>query len=831
MSRRPRGPFRGGPGQGEWRPTTTHPPSPVTADESDDRYRGKWSTLSNTTLGALMASIDASIVLISLPDIFRGIGLDPLARGNTSYFLWLLMGYMLVTAVLVVSFGRLGDIFGRVRMYNLGFALFTLFSVMLSVTWLHGTAGALYMIVMRIFQGVGGAFLMANSAAILTDAFPEEQRGLALGINTVAGIAGSFLGLVLGGVLGPIDWRLVFLVSVPVGFAGTIWAYVNLKEKGIRTPARIDWVGNVTFAVGLVSLLVGIVYGIEPYGSHAMGWTNPFVITALVVGVVVLAFFVWIETKVAAPMFRIPLFRIRAFAAGLLASFLASLGRGGLMFILVIWLQGIWLPRHGYDFAATPLWAGIYMLPLTAGFLAAGPVSGYLSDRFGARPFATAGMLLAATSFGLLELLPINFSYIWFALLLLCNGLAMGMFSSPNRAGIMNALPPAERGQGAGMVSTSQNAAMVLSIGIFFTLIIVGLAAHLPAALYHGLVAQGVPTAAAAKVATLPPTSTVFGAFLGYNPIRTLLGPTLRTLSASHVATLTGHSFFPDLIAPPFTDGLHAAFDFSLAAMLVAAGASWMRGARPAAAPVPAEIGPVEGAAPLSPVLVPAPVLVGDGAAPARAARSGPARVVTISGSYGAGASWLGAALAERLGLPFLDRAIPLRVSEHLGVPLDAVLVHDEQRQAALARAVVHLAGDPGYFGVSGLESPLAISEDAVRQATEQLLWELAVGPGGVIVGRAGAVVLASFPGALHVRLDASPPARVERVVREEGLDEAAAWERLERFDRLRSAYLQELYGRDPSDPALYDLVFDTAATPLDACLEAVVAAASDIAR
>ena len=371
-------------------------------DADADQYKGRWSTLSNTTLGMLMATIDASIVLISLPDIFRGIQLNPLTPGNTSYFLWMLMGYMLVTAVLVVSFGRLGDMFGRVRMYNLGFVVFTVFSILLSVTWMHGPAGAIYMIVMRVFQGVGGALIMANSGAIITDAFPRHQRGLALGINAVAAIAGSFIGLVLGGVLAPVNWRLVFWVSVPVGVAGTIWGYINLKDRGIRTPARIDWAGNVTFAAGLVAVLVGIVYGIEPYGGHVMGWTNPLVLAALGGGVVLLAVFAWIETRVPAPMFRLSLFKIRAFTAGNLASLLAALGRGGLMFILIIWLQGIWLPRHGYSFSQTPLWAGIYMLPMTGGFLIAGPVSGWLSDRFGARPFATGGMLLTALTFGLL---------------------------------------------------------------------------------------------------------------------------------------------------------------------------------------------------------------------------------------------------------------------------------------------------------------------------------------------------------------------------------------------------------------------------------------------
>ncbi|MDA8063686.1 MAG: MFS transporter, partial [Actinomycetota bacterium] len=392
-----------------------------------DPYRHKWSTLSNTTLGMLMATIDASIVLIALPDIFRGIRLDPLTPGNTSYFLFLLMGYMVVTAVLVVSFGRLGDMFGRIRMYNMGFAIFTFFSIMLSITWMHGADAAIWMIVMRVFQGVGGAFLMANSTAILTDAFPPDQRGLALGVNMIAAMAGSFIGLVLGGLLGPVDWRLVFLVSVPVGVVGTVWAYVNLKDNGVRSPARIDWIGNTLFAVGLIALLLGIVYGIEPYGGHTMGWTSPFVLAAISAGVALLVVFVWVETKVPAPMFRPGLFKIRAFAAGNVASLMAALGRGGLMFILIIWLQGIWLPEHGYSFTETPLWAGIFMLPLTAGFLIAGPISGALSDRFGARPFATGGMVIAVVSFLLLELLPVDFSYVWFALLLLSNGLAMGL--------------------------------------------------------------------------------------------------------------------------------------------------------------------------------------------------------------------------------------------------------------------------------------------------------------------------------------------------------------------------------------------------------------------
>jgi MFS family permease len=541
-----------------------------------ERY--KWTALFISTLGMLMATIDGSITLIALPDIFRGIRIDPLQAGNSFYLLWMILGFLVVTSVLVTTLGRMGDIYGRVRMYNLGFALFTLFSLLLSVTWMTGHEAGIWLIVLRIFQGIGAAMLMANSTAILTDAFPQNQRGMAMGINQAAAMSGMFIGLVLGGVLAPINWRLIFLVSVPIGLFATVWGYLKLRELSERRPARIDWPGNITFALGLISVMVGITYGIEPYGRDTMGWTNPFVVTCLVLGVVLLVAFGIIETKVTQPMFQLQLFKIRAFTAGVFASFLAALSRGGLMFMLIIWLQGIWLPLHGYDFARTPLWAGLAMLPLTAGFLIAGPLSGILSDRFGAQPFATGGMIGAAICFGLLELLPINFSYWLFAILLFVTGLTMSMFGSPNRAGVMNSLPPEHRGSGSGMNTTFQNSAQVLSIGIFFTLLIVGLSGSLPTSLYHGLVAHGVSQSAAARASHLPPVSTLFAAFLGYNPVQHLIGSgVLSHLPTTQQAVLTGRSFFPGLIATPFKAGLHAALDFAIVASLLAAGASWTR--------------------------------------------------------------------------------------------------------------------------------------------------------------------------------------------------------------------------------------------------------------
>ncbi|HEY2442191.1 MAG TPA: MFS transporter [Streptosporangiaceae bacterium] len=544
--------------------------------------RYKWIALSNTTLGILMVTINQSILLISLPDIFRGIKLNPLVPANTSYFLWVFMGFLLVTAVLVVSLGRVGDIYGRVRMYNLGFAIFTFFSILLSVTWLTGPAGALWIIIMRVFQGVGGAFLFANSSAILTDAFPENERGKAMGINGIAAVAGSFMGLLLGGVLGPIEWRLVFLVSVPFGLFGTIWAYVKLRDNGVRIKAKIDWIGNATFAAGLIALLTGIVYSLLPYGGHPTGWTNPWVLAGVFGGIAILGLFVWIELRVPAPMFRLSLFKIRAFTTGNIAGMLGALGRGGLQFMLIIWLQGIWLPQHGYSFAHTPLWAGIYMIPLTLGFLIFAPLSGILSDRYGARAFATGGLVISGASFLLLELLPINFSYIWFALLIFVFAVGMGLFFSPNQAAVMNSLPPDQRGAGAGMLNTFQNSATVLSMGLFFTIVTLGLADRLPAHLYKGLVAAGVPTGAAHTVAAEPPIGSLFSAFLGFNPIKELLGPTgaLSKLSAHQAAYVTGRSFFPRLIEQPFAYGMHLAFTFAAGATLIAIIASALRGRR-----------------------------------------------------------------------------------------------------------------------------------------------------------------------------------------------------------------------------------------------------------
>ncbi len=543
--------------------------------------RYKWVVLSNTTLGILLASINASIVLISLPAIFRGIGLNPLDPGNISYLLWMLMGYLVVTAVLVVPFGRLGDMFGRVRIYNLGFVVFTVAAVALSFDPFQLDGGAIWLIGWRVIQGVGGAMLMASSSAILTDAFPANQRGMALGVNMVAAVAGSFLGLLIGGVLSEWHWQAIFWVGVPIGVLGTVWSLRSLVELGVRTPGRLDWAGTLTFGVGLTVLLIGITYGIQPHGDSSTGWTNPWVLGSIIAGLAVLVVFCVIELRVDQPMVDIRLFRSAAFGMGNLAGLMSSVGRGGLQFMLIIWLQGIWLPLHGYSFESTPLWAGIYLLPVTIGFLIAAPLAGSLADRFGARPLTVGGMLLMAVSFVALLLIPVNFDYWVFAVLVFLNGLGGGIFTAPNTAAIMSSVPASQRGAASGVRATFFNAGSSLSIGIFFSLMIVGLANALPSAMSSGLQAQGVPASVAHEVANTPPVGSLFAAFLGYNPIDELLGPS-GALSDPGVnaEVLTGKTFFPELITGPFHAGLTVVFLAAAAMMLIGAVASMFSAGR-----------------------------------------------------------------------------------------------------------------------------------------------------------------------------------------------------------------------------------------------------------
>lgn len=537
----------------------------------------KWVALSNTTVGVLMAAINGTIILISLPAIFRGIDVNPLT--SFQYLLWILFGYSIVTATLLVTFGRLSDMYGRVRLYNLGFVIFTAGSVALFITPFKGNAGALFLIAFRIVQGIGGAFLFSNSAAILTDAFPHTERGKALGINQIAALAGSLAGLILGGILANFNWRYVFLVSVPIGIFGTVWSYLKLKELGHPRISKIDYYGNTLFAAGLTLLLIALTYGLLPYGTSTMGWGNPWVIAGLIAGAACLIAFPFVERVVETPMFRLELFRRRIFTAANFAGLLGSVARGGVMIMLIILLQGIWLPLHGYSFSVTPFWAGIYMAPMLGGFILMGPISGYLSDRYGARGLSTGGMAIVAATFGLLYTLPYNFSYLPFALIIFAQGVGMGMFASPNTASIMNSVPPEHRGAASGMRATLQNAGQTASIAIFFVIIIGALHGTLPAALTSALGSAGVDSAVTSRIAGIPPTGALFAAFLGENPIASLLGPQGASIIPTQVyATITSNTWFPKVLAPSFMSALQLAFAISGVLAAVAAVASLLRG-------------------------------------------------------------------------------------------------------------------------------------------------------------------------------------------------------------------------------------------------------------
>jgi MFS family permease len=540
----------------------------------------KWIALSNVIISSLMGMINMSIVLISLPAIFNGIHINPL--NSFQYLLWILMGYGLVTATLLLSFGRLSDMYGRVRMFRLGFLIFTLGSVLLYLTPSTGDAGALEIIGFRVIQAVGSALFMANSAAILTDAFPSNELGKALGINMVALMSGQFLGLILGGVLAIFNWRYVFLISVPFGLLGTIWSYYKLKEISIKAEkTKIDMLGNLTFVLAITLLLIGVTYGLMPYGSNPMGWNNPWVITSMIIGLLLLILFPFIENRVESPMFRLDLFKIRMFSYANAAGLLSSLSRGGLMFMLILLLQGIWLPLHGYSYQSTPFWAGIYMIPLTIGIIIMGPISGVLSDRYGPRWIATIGMIISALAFLFLVALPYNFNYLEFALVLLMMGVGNGMFGSPNSSSIMNSVPPQDRGVASGMMFTIMNTSFTVSMAIFFTIVIIGITQRFPDAMTTSLASIGA-VKLAPILTNIPPTGALFSAFLGYNPVNTILSVLppiiVAAIPKATLNTLTGTTWFPSTLANAFLPSLRISFYIGAIFCVISAILSALRG-------------------------------------------------------------------------------------------------------------------------------------------------------------------------------------------------------------------------------------------------------------
>ena len=535
----------------------------------------KWVALSNTTMGVLMATINMSILIIALPAIFTGIKLNPLEPGSFVYLLWILMGYMIVTAVLLVTIGRLSDIFGRVKLFNLGFAIFTLGSILLYFTPGKGNTGALELIIFRIVQAVGGSFIFANSFAIITDNFKKEERGFALGINAIAATAGMSIGIVVGGVLATINWRYIFLVSVPVGIVGTVWSYLKLKETSPKIKQRLDIPGNITFAGGLIILLVGVTYGIAPYKSSPMGWGNPWVRVALIIGIALLVLFPFVERKVKQPMFNLSLFKIRGFTAGSFAGMISSMGMMGFMFMIIILFQGIWLPIHGYHYASVPFWAGIYMLPMTVAMGIFGPIAGRLSDRHGQRWIASFGLIISGIALLLLVLLPADFLYVFMAILLFLFGAGMGMFTAPNTSAVMSSVPPEVRGAASGMLSTLRNVGTTASMGIFFTILILGLTTTLPHTLSSAVYAAGGGGTLATEMSKLPPTEAIFGALLGINPAKVILvrlpACAISSIPHSAIVTMTARTWFPTIFAPAFMKSLHIVFYAGAAIVFVGA--------------------------------------------------------------------------------------------------------------------------------------------------------------------------------------------------------------------------------------------------------------------
>ena len=564
----------------------------------------KWIALSNTTLGVLMATINGTIILISLPAIFNGLGVNPFSPSSFVYLLWILMGYGVITAVLLVTAGRLSDIFGRVRLFNFGFLIFTIGSILLYITPGKGDTGAMELIIFRMIQAIGASFLFANSAAIITDSFPSKERGKAMGINQIAALAGSLVGLILGGILSAIhyiytfslfgtkltlvfDWRLVFLVSVPVGILGTVWSYWKLKDNAVRhKDQKVDIPGNVTFASGLTLLLLGVTYGLMPYGSSSMGWGDPWVLASMLVGAGLLVVFVIVETFVSQPMFKMNLFRTRQFAFGSIAGMLQSMGMGGVMFMMIILLQGVWLPLHlpaNVPFSQIPFYAGIYMIPMMAGFVIFGPISGAISDKIGARLLGTVGMLLGAAAFLIFTTFTYNFSYPEFGATLFLMGAGMGLFAAPNITAVMNSVAPQERGAASGMRTTLQNTGQTASMGIFFTIVLIGLSTRLGPSFATSLQTAGAPILIPV-FNKIPATSALFSAFLGYNPMQVILSFLPSTfsslLSPSALATLYSKHWFPLALAPAFMSSLDDSFYIGAALFVAAALLSAFRGKR-----------------------------------------------------------------------------------------------------------------------------------------------------------------------------------------------------------------------------------------------------------
>ncbi|HET7391842.1 MAG TPA: MFS transporter [Nitrososphaeraceae archaeon] len=422
----------------------------------------KWITLSNTTIGTLMASLDRNIVLIALPTIALDL--------HTSFFtlIWIVLVYWLVTASVLLNFGRLSDMFGRVKLYNMGFALFTLGSGLCSISQTGEQ-----LILFRIIQALGAAFLFSNSTAIITDTFREHERAMALGLNQMSIVIGSVIGLVFGGFLTSyLGWRSIFWVNLPIGIFATIWSYAKLRELGTIRKEKIDWLGNATFAGGLFMILLGVTF--------TNFRINLFEISLSIIGgFFLLVLFIIIEKKVHRPMFDLSLFKIRLFTGGNIAIFLNALARGAFTLIMSFYLQGPSMRLNSLD-------AGIYLIPVSIALAAFAPLSGWLYDKYKLRIFTSVGLLVSAAGFFILTRIGVTTSFYEIIIPLVMIGAGMGIFASPNRASIMNSVPPPRRGVSAAISTTFVMVGNSFSIGLVFLIMTNVIPLHTAEQLFSG---------------------------------------------------------------------------------------------------------------------------------------------------------------------------------------------------------------------------------------------------------------------------------------------------------------------------------------------------------
>jgi MFS family permease len=484
--------------------------STVKHTRSETRPGYEWIALSVTTVGALLASIQGSALLIALPNILVDL------RAGFLTIMWVLLGYLLITTALVPVIGRLADIWGRKNLYNLGFAVFTLGSL------LAGFANPAFhgwdLVFDRVIQGIGGALLFTNSTAIVSDAFKKGRIGLGLGVNQIAGAAGFVLGPVIGGLLTAISWRWIFWFNVPLGIFGTLWGMARLRDP-VQMPSgqHLDLWGSLTSTLGLAGILLGLSFLSFPLVSASIAHL------LLVAGLLVLALFLWIETRVPEPILNLDLFRNRLFSFAVTANFLNGLARGGVLFVLIFFLQG----PYGKD----PLTAGLMLIPFGLAFMAFGPISGTLSDHYGSRLLASLGLAISAAALLALAFVTATTPYWLLAVLMAFLGMGSGLFASPNTNAIMSTVGPERRGVAAGTRTLLANSGQMLSIAIIFPLVL----ANVPQAVLFKvfLYGGGMGSTAAGRAALQSFTHGLHEAFLFCAGVN-LIAAIISALRPSH---------------------------------------------------------------------------------------------------------------------------------------------------------------------------------------------------------------------------------------------------------------------------------------------------------